>query len=340
MVSDTGRWARVRWGENVTQPRCIAITGQGSALADGLARRLLERVPGIRVVAIGTRLSTALRGRVELLPLDLGEDSAGEELAAFCDRSAVDVLAHLPFEPAPGETFEGEPGWLARAADQVAVAMARCDVGRLVVASSTMLYGARADNPNFCLEERPLDAHADSAWLRDQRLAEEAVRRIGVEHPRRQVCVLRQCWAAGPGCLDPILAYLGAAIVPAPLGRDPLLQLIHWRDLLDVYEQVVLEPHRGVFNVVGEGVLPLSRLLAIAGRQRLPLPRRLLHALPGAPSLGPGDESPDAFFDFLRYLWVADGTLGWREFGRPHYTTQEAWIAFVASRGSYALADR
>ena len=320
-------------------PRCIAITGPGSALADGLVRRLLAHAPEVRVVAVGTRLSPALRGRIELLPIDLGEDGAGEELASACQQWAVDVLAHLAFEPAPGETFDGETGWLARAASQLAVAMGRGPTKRLVVASSTMLYGARAENPNFCLEDRALDVQAGSAWLRDQCRAEETLRRIGVESPRREVCVLRSCWPSGPGSQDPILAYLGSRFVPAPMGRDPLVQLIHWSDLLDVYEQAVLEPHPGVFNVVGEGVLPLSRLLAIAGRQRLPLPQQLLQGWPGAPSLGPGEELPGAFFDFLRYLWVADGTAGWREFGRPHYTTQEAWIAFVASKGVYTRAE-
>ena len=313
-------------------PDRIVITGLGNFLADRLAQRLLESCPSVRVMAAGFRVPTALRGRINLCPIDLGEDSSGEALADFCRNQEVDVLAHLVFEPAPGETFSGGPDWLFRAAENVAVAMAGSSVSRLVVSSSTMLYGARPENPNFCSEEHPLRGHRDSPWLRDQCRAEESILRMAVRHPERDISILRHCWVSSPGCFDPIAQYFASDVVPTPLGRDPLLQFVHEQDLLDAYLRAVLESHPGVFNVVGEGVLPVSRLLALAGKRGLPLPTRLLRATPRAPSLGFGDESPDSFFDFLRYLFVADGTRGWREFGKPHYTTKEAWIAFVSSR--------
>jgi hypothetical protein len=43
-------------------------------------------------------------------------------------------------------------------------------------------------------------------------------------------------------------------------------------------------------------------------------------------------DAPAAFFDYLRYLWVADGKRGWDAFGEPEYSTKEAWISFVSSR--------
>ena len=70
------------------------------------------------------------------------------------------------------------------------------------------------------------------------------------------------------------------------------------------------------------------------------MPARLLRSVPAAPRLGLGSESPAVFFDYLRYLWVADGERARAEFGTPLYTTQEAWIAFVASKGAYAWAER
>ena len=43
-------------------------------------------------------------------------------------------------------------------------------------------------------------------------------------------------------------------------------------------------------------------------------------------------DPPAAFFDYLRYLWVADGQRGLDAFGEPAYSTKEAWISFVSSR--------
>ena len=93
----------------------------------------------------------------------------------------------------------------------------------------------------------------------------------------------------------------------------------------------MLQPHAGVYNDVGRGVLPLSTLLALAGKRALPLPSPLLYRMSTPPSWQMGD-LPAGFFDYLRYLWVADGARGWHAFGEPLYSTKEAWIAFVSSR--------
>jgi len=99
-----------------------------------------------------------------------------------------------------------------------------------------------------------------------------------------------------------------------------------------VFERATLQPRPGVFNVVGSGVVPLSTLLRLAGKRVLSLPGPLLHRLAYFPSQGQTGDPPEAFYDYLRYLWVADGARGWEAFGEPHYSTKEAWISFVSSR--------
>ena len=125
------------------------------------------------------------------------------------------------------------------------------------------------------------------------------------------------------------MRYFERNIVPVPMGYDPLVQLIHEDDVANVFMRAVLESHPGVYNAVGRGVLPLSTLLALAGKRVVPLPAPLLHRVAGA--VQPGDPS-SAFFDYLRYLFVADGERGWQAFGEPVYSTKEAWMSFITSR--------
>ena len=133
----------------------------------------------------------------------------------------------------------------------------------------------------------------------------------------------------GPTYRDSVVRYFDARWVPTALGYDPLFQFVHEADALRAFEIASLEGRPGTFNVVADGVLPLSTLLRIAGKQSLPLPSPLLaRFFPWSES---GD-SPQAFFDYLRYLWVADGSRGYEAFGKPHYTTREAWMAFVSAR--------
>ena len=102
--------------------------------------------------------------------------------------------------------------------------------------------------------------------------------------------------------------------------------------MIRVLERAALESHPGVWNIVGRGVLPLSNLLALAGKRSLPLPGPLFHGMARIPAAARFGDPPEALTDYLRYLWVAAGERGWREFGAPTYSTKEAWISFVSSR--------
>ena len=85
-------------------------------------------------------------------------------------------------------------------------------------------------------------------------------------------------------------------------------------------------------RVVAPGVAPLSVLLRSAGKRPFPVPHPLLHRLRSFPSEAQTGDPPEGFYDYLRYLWVADGARGWAEFGEPVYTTKEAWIDFISTR--------
>ena len=78
--------------------------------------------------------------------------------------------------------------------------------------------------------------------------------------------------------------------------------------------------------------LPLSRILRLAGLASVPLPPSLLYPLRDLAARATTGDPPSAFYDYLRWPWIADGERGWNRFGEPVYTTREAWIAFVSSR--------
>ena len=116
------------------------------------------------------------------------------------------------------------------------------------------------------------------------------------------------------------------------MGYDPLMQFIHEEDCVHALETATLHQHPGVFNVVGRGVLPLSTILRIAGKRILSMPSPILYRMANYPSQGQAGDPPEGFYDYLRYLWVADGKRGWDAFGEPVYTSREAWLSFVSTR--------
>ncbi|MGH0038122.1 MAG: NAD-dependent epimerase/dehydratase family protein [Myxococcota bacterium] len=311
---------------------CIAITGLGGFIGQRLAERLLQRHPAPRVLGLGLRRPLRLEGRIDFEPVDLTEPTADAHLAEVLERREVDVVVHTAFRQAPTPDIDGDHELETVGSLHVMSACAAAGVRRLVIASSTTLYGPRPDNPNFLEETHPLRGHPEAHCVQNRVEVEEMAAEWAARNPDIDLTILRQGWVMGPTYDDHVVRFFERPVVPVVLGYDPLLQFVHEDDLMNVYERASVEPHPGVFNVVGSGVLPLSTLLALAGKRAWPLPSRLLHRLAYYPSQAESGDPPKAFFDYLRYLWVAAGEKGWKEFGDPIYNTREAWISFVSSR--------
>ncbi len=309
----------------------IAITGLRTFLGRRLAERLAAAA-GVRVVGIDRVRPHRLPASVDCQLLDLTAPDAGAAIAECLHKESVETVVHLAFRQEPSADLEADHELDVIGSLHVLHGAAAAGVRRIVVESSTRCYGARADNPNFLTEAHPRRGHPQAHSVQDRVEVEVLVDELRERHPDIGVTVLRPCWILGPNTHHPIARYLARPVVPTLLGYDPLLQFVHEDDALAVFEQAALAPHPGTFNVVAAGVAPLSTLLRSAGKRVLPVPHPFLHRLGNFPSQAQTGDPPAGFYDFLRYLWVADGTRGWAEFGHPAYTTRETWAAFIGAR--------
>jgi UDP-glucose 4-epimerase len=85
--------------------------------------------------------------------------------------------------------------------------------------------------------------------------------------------------------------YLCAPVCLRPLGFDPMLDVMSLADAARALTAAAGSDARGVFNVPGKDVLPLSALIARAGRRTLPLPGGLLTPLYRLRARARGSES-------------------------------------------------
>ena len=313
-------------------PKSIAITGLGTFLGGQLAERLSTIPDGPRLIALDRRIPTKLLGRVVLHPVDLTAPDAKAQVVEVLQEQRVDVVVHLAFRGFPRSDIEADYQLETLGSQRLVLACSDVGVRRLVVASTTMLYGAHPNNPNFIQEDQPLRGHAHAHCVQNRVAAEKMLAAWHSRYPGIDLTILRHCWVMGPTIDDAVIRHFERSTVPTPLGFDPLLQFVHENDLVDVFEKAILESHPGVFNVVGDGVMPLSVLLARAKKRQLPLPEPLLETVGQTPSQRTSGDRSEGFYDYLRYLFVADGARTWSTFGEPHYSTEEAWMAFVASR--------
>lgn len=212
-------------------------------------------------------------------------------------------------------------------------------VKRLVIKSSTSVYGSAPRDPAVFTETTPPKSLPSGGFAKDAVEVEGYVRGFARRRPDVAVCVLRFANILGPRADSPLVEYLSLPVLPTVFGYDPRLQFVHEDDVVDVLRVAVHEPRRGTlnsgtFNIAGEGVLLLSQCSRRLGRPTVPV---LLPAVTWVGSalrtVGVTDFSPEQI-RLLTHGRVVSTTQMRETLGFvPAYSTAEAFEDFACSRG-------
>jgi UDP-glucose 4-epimerase len=314
------------------EARVLALTGARTFLGRNLVGLLEEDDRACRLVVIDEQPPVSAGPKTRSYAVDRTQPNASARIAEILAAEAVDTFVHLGFLDSPARNT----GW-AHELESVGTlhvlnACRERPVEKLVLGSSTQLYGARFDNPNFLSEAHPLRGLRDCPFLGDKIDAEQQVAAYARDYPAATVTVLRFATLLGPTVESFVTRWLSRRLVPTLLGFDPLLQFVHEVDALAALKLAIDRDVPGVFNVVGEGVLPVSTVIKLAGRTALPIPHFLAERLTALLWLAGVSEIPAPMLRFLRHLCVADGAKANAELGfTPGYTTREAALEFGAT---------
>ena len=313
----------------------VAVTGVRTTLGADLLRRLDEDATVAKVLALdiappAPRPGEAASDKVVYQRVDLTAPTVDSTLAALLREHAVDTLVHGAFLSHPTHASE----WAHELEDvgtmHVFNACAASGLRRVVMVSSTQVYGAHPLNPNFLTERAELRGHRDSRFINDRVRAEHQAARFAAENPATSLCVLRFAPVLGPTANNQHARFLSRPMVPVMAGHDPLMQFVHERDAGHALALAVASDARGPFNIVGKGVLPFTTVLALLGRVPVPVPYLLARPLAKALWTTHLTRSPASLLDFLLYLCVADGERARRELGfTPRLSIRRTLLDFL-----------
>lgn len=285
-----------------------------------------------RIVCLDLKSPDTAQGKSRAYEVDLTLPSE-ERLSEIFTAEGVDTVVHLAFLNSPSHASAWAHELESIGTMHVLNACRRSRVRKIVMRSLTWLYGAHPTNPNFLSERHPLRAPRHERFFLDKISAEEEVLRFGKPGRGMIATVLRTAPVLGPTVEGFLTRYLGHRLVPTVLGFDPLWQFVHEADAVAALRLAVLRDAPGVFNITGEGVLPLHTVIRLVGRTSLPLPRSVARTVAGALWVAQLAEAPPAFCDFLQYLCVADGSQAVSALGfRPSYTSRDAVIEFSSAQ--------
>ncbi len=276
----------------------MAVTGAARGVGHALVMRLAQ-APGVsRVVAVDDHRGDATGVTWRLA--DVRDPTLASRL------TGVDVVVHTDVDTSADSDPRQRRARNVRGAQTVLTAAAAERVGRVVLVTSAMVYGARPDNPVPLPEDAPLLADNAGSLAGDLLEIEELARRSRRVNPGTLVTVVRPAALVG-GAVDTLLTrHFEAPRLLVVRGCAPRWQFCHVDDLVAALELAVTGAVAGDFAVGCDGSLSQAEVELLSGLKSVELPARLtfsaaqrLHRLGLTPA-------PSAELRYVVYPWVVD----------------------------------
>ena len=262
-------------------------------------------------------------------------DVRAPELGALLREHDVEVVAHLAAIVTPGRASNRA---LEHSVDVLGTrnVLAQClaaGVKKLIVTSSGAAYGYHADNPAWLVETDALRGNAEFAYSDHKRQVEELLAQARAEHPELRQLVLRPGTVLGDGTANQITTLFDGRVVMGLRGAPSPFVFIWDQDVAEIIARGACTDATGVFNLAGDGAVPMRELARMMNKPFVALPATLVRgALWALQRLGRTQYGPEQV-DFLRYRPVLSNRRLKEELGyTPRRTSREVFEGFLRGR--------
>ena len=313
--------------------RVVLVTGISRDIGRRFARAAAHDPSIDRVIGVDVVPPRGDIGDVSFVRADIRTPVIAKVLA----KEDVDTVVHMSVIATPGSAG-GRNTMKELNVIGTMQLLAACQkaprVERLVVKSTTTVYGASSRDPAMFTEEMGPKRLPGSGYAKDVYEVEGYVRGFARRRPDVAVTMIRAANVIGPHVTSPITSYFRLPVIPRVLGFDPRLQFLHEDDLLDVLTHAVVAGTPGTFNVAGDGMLMLSQAVRRLGKPSVAMPGVAVGRLGSVlRQARVADFSPEQL-TFLTYGRGVDTTRMRTELGfEPRFTTASAFADFGVSLG-------
>jgi UDP-glucose 4-epimerase len=295
----------------------VLITGISGNLGRVLAK-VLHRSE--RVVGLDRRPFPGAPKDLEVHNLDIRKRKVEDTFR----RGEIKALVHMAIMHDPRLPQAEHHSFNVLGTKAVLSFAAKHGVTKVVVLSSTNVYGPQPENDNFLTEESPLLGSQRFPNIRDLVEVDMYAQQYMWKEPAVETVIVRPVHIVGPSVKNAPSNYLRLQRPWTVAGFDPMVQLIHEEDVARAVVLALQPGRRGVYNIVGPGELPLSAVLRELGRAPIPVPHLLARPLLDKLFQYRLAGFPSAELDHLQFLCTVDGSRAEKELGyRPSFTLRE-----------------
>jgi UDP-glucose 4-epimerase len=309
----------------------ILVTGLGTFWGSRIAQALERRPEVDLVVGVDTREPRLPLTRTEFVRAD----ASYAILRRMVRATQVDTVLHTHLEVdstrASGRHLHevnviGTMNLLAAAAAEGS------SVRKIVLKTSTLVYGSNFDDPYF-FRETARRTHAPATPVERSLLeVDTLVGDFAEDHPEVAVSSLRFANVLGDDVTTVFSRMLRMPAVPEVFGYDPRLQFVHEDDVTRALAHATTADLRGTYNVAGPGTVTWSEACRAVSRRRLAMPPVFTGAVRVPLRLLRVVDIPPEVLSLLRYGRGVDTTAFVDAGFEYRYTTPGTVDAFARAR--------
>ncbi len=306
----------------------LAIFGSAGLIGANLLFRIVNNRQWKKIVCFDLLAPRRKFANSSFYKIDLCEPTINRTILRTLEMEKVDTVLHVAFTDTPSMDPEYLHNYECIGTLQILAACAQAKVKKIVVQGTTLVYGAHPRNQMYSSEEQPFKADLGYDYLREKIDVENQVASFMKTHPEIEVTMLRLATIVGKNKGNFMYRYLRRPVVQTVLGYDPLWQVLHIDDGLDVIETALTKSIPGVYNYGAPGVLPLSTIIRLMGGVRVPTPYTFFKTELTALRLGQLLPIPPQHLNFFKFGCLADCTRAFKVLGkRPKKNIQQALAA-------------
>ncbi|MDP9067541.1 MAG: NAD-dependent epimerase/dehydratase family protein [Actinomycetota bacterium] len=319
--------------------RRVLITGVSRFLGLRLAKRLEEDDDVELVVGVDLEEPPLPIKKLDFVRVDIRNPL----IARVLETTKVDTLVHTNIFSSPGRLggrSQMKENNVIGTMQLLAAAQRAERLGRVVMKSSTAVYGSGAGEPSLLREDHASRQVDLSGYGKDCAEGEQYARDFGRRRPDVDLVILRTQNVVGPTVSTSMTDYLSLPVMPTALGFDPRLQFLHEQDAVEALYSALKSDAIGIYNIAGDGVVYLSQAIRMLGKVELPI---LLPAATTAATLlrrfgvidFPTDQLKLMLFGRIVDTQRARERLGFS----PRYSTADTLKDFRDHRGKDVLPE-
>ncbi len=285
----------------------VLVTGVCGRLGKLLARELhrTDRVVGVDRRSFSDRPKDIVHHQVDMRRKKMKDIFRGRHIRA---------VVHLGVLHDRRRSDRDRHAWNIVAFQKLLDYMSQYSVPKLVVLSGANVYGPQPNNPQFLTEDAPLLGAQHFGGMRDLVELDMLAQSFFWKNPDTDTVILRPCHIVGR-VHNAASNYLRLDRPIMVMGFDPMMQIVHEKDVVHAIQLALRPGVRGIFNIRGPGEMPLSHMVRrVGGRPRTipsPLARMALDQLWKLRlSSFPSEE-----LDHLRYVCMVDDARARAELG-------------------------